>query len=76
MHLYISLGFYAFQSVFFAVIYDFWIIHSSYFIFGFGAENKIIDLLCSHIGIVQVVVVINHLFFLSQYPVFYYGNAF
>ena len=32
----ISLGFYAFQSVFFAVIYDLWIIQSSYFISGFG----------------------------------------
>ena len=51
MHLYISLGFYAFQSVFFAVIYDLWIIHSSYFISGFGAGNKMIDPLCSHIGI-------------------------
>ena len=30
MHLYISLGFYAFQSVFFAVLYDLWIIHSSH----------------------------------------------
>ena len=60
MHLYISFGFYAFQSVFFAVIYDLWIIHSSYFIYGFGAGNKMIDL-CSHIGIVQVV--INYLLF-------------
>ena len=57
MHLYIglSLGFYVFQSVFFAVMYDLWIIHSSYFISGFGARNKMIDLLCSHISIVQVV---------------------
>ena len=61
MHLYIYLGFYAFQSVFFAVIYDLWIIHSSYFISGFGAGNKMIDLLCAHIGIVQVV--INYLLF-------------
>ena len=37
------------------------IIHSSYFISGFGARNKMIDLLCSHIGIVQVV--INYLLF-------------
>ena len=51
MHLYIALGFYAFQSFFFAVIYDLWIIHSSYFISGFGAGNKMIDPLCSHIGI-------------------------
>ena len=49
MHLYISLGFYAFQSVFFAVIYDLWIIHSSYFISGFSAGNKMIDPLRSHI---------------------------
>ena len=45
-----------------AVIYYLWIIHtSSYFISGFGAGNKMIDLLCSHIGIVQVVV--NYLLF-------------
>ena len=49
MPLYISLGFYAFQSVFFAVIYDLWIIHSSYFISGFGAGNKMVDPLRSHI---------------------------
>ena len=61
MHLYISLGFHAFQSVFFTVIYDLWIIHSRYFISGFGPGNKMIDLLCSHIGIVQVA--INYLLF-------------
>ena len=33
----------------------------SYFISGFGAGNKMIDLLCSHIGIVKVVV--NYLLF-------------
>ena len=52
----------AFQSVFFAVIYDLWIIHRNYFISGFGAGNKMIDLLRSVI--------------LSQCSVFYYGNAF
>ena len=41
--LYICLGFYAFQNVFFAVLYDLWIIHSSYFISGFGAGNKMTD---------------------------------
>ena len=61
MQLYISLGFYALQNVFFAIICDLWIIHSSYFIPGFVAGNTMIDLLCSHIGIVQVV--INHLLF-------------
>ena len=45
----------------YAVICDLCIIHSSYFISGFGAGNKMIDLLCSHIGIVQVV--INYLLF-------------
>ena len=49
MYLYISLGFYAFQIVFLAVIYDLWIIHSGYFISGFGAGNKMIDPLRSHI---------------------------
>ena len=75
MHLYnISLGFYAFQSVFFAVIYDLWIIHSSYFISGVGAGNKMIDLLCSHIGIVQVV--FNYLLFYRYIQCFTIGNAF
>ena len=73
MHLYISLGFYAFQSVFFAVIYDLWIIHSSYFISGFDAGNKMIDL-CSHIGIVQVV--INYLLFYRYILCVTIGNAF
>ena len=80
MHLYISLSFYAFQSVFFAAIYDVWILHSSYFIFGFGAGNKMIDphvhilalpsnfLICSSSNQLSVI--------LSQYPVFYYGNTF
>ena len=65
MHLYISLGFYAIQSVFFAVIYVLWIIHSSYFISGFGAGNEMIDPLCSHIAIAFsfVQVVINYLLF-------------
>ena len=73
MHLYISLDFYAFQSVFFAVIYDLWIIHSSYFISGFGAGNKMIDL-CSHIAIVQVV--INYLSCYRYIQCFTIGNAF
>ena len=41
--MYIFLGFYAFQSVFFATIYNYHAIHSSYFISGFGARNKMID---------------------------------
>ena len=61
MHLYISLGFYAFQSVFFAVIYDLWIIHNSYFISGFGAQNKMIDPRATFTYIVQVL--INYLLF-------------
>ena len=63
MHLYLSLGFYAFQSVFFVVIYYLWIIHSSYLISSLGAENKMIDPLCSHIGIAFyfVQVVMNYL---------------
>ena len=36
--------FYAFQSVFFATIYNYYVIRSSYFISGFGAGNKMIDL--------------------------------
>ena len=72
MHLYISLGLYAFQSVFFAVIYDLWIIHSRYFVSGFGAGNKMIDpyvpFYCSSSNQLSVIV--------SQYTVFYYGNAF
>ena len=60
-----------FQIVFFAVIYDLLIIHSSYFNSGFVAGNKMIDLLCSHISIYcssssQLYVI------LSQHPVFYY----
>ena len=44
MHLYISLGFYAFQSVLFCCQkYDLFIIHSSCFISGFGAGNKMTD---------------------------------
>ena len=70
MHLYISLGSYAFQSVFFAVIYDLWIIHSRYFISGFGAGNKAIDPLRYFSSSNQLSVI------LSQYPVFYYDNAF
>ena len=60
MYLYVSLSFYAFESVFFSVIYNLWIIRISYFISRFGAGNKMIDL-CSHIGIVQVV--INYMLF-------------
>ena len=60
MYLYISLSFYAFESVFFSVIYDLWIIRISYCISRFGAGNKMIGL-CSHIGIVQVV--INYMLF-------------
>ena len=68
-------GFYAFQSVFFSVIYVLWSIHSSYFISGFGARNKMIDLICSHIvGIVQVV--INYLLFYRYIYCFTIGNAF
>ena len=37
--------FYAFQSVFFATIYNKYVIHSSYFISGFGAGNKTIVIL-------------------------------
>ena len=59
LNLYISLGFYAFQSVFFAVIYDLWIIHSSYFISGFGAGNKMID---PYVHLI-VQVVINYLLY-------------
>ena len=59
MHLYISLCFYAFQSVFFAVIYDLWIIHSSYFISGFCAGKN--DRPPTFTYIVQVV--INYLLF-------------
>ena len=36
-------------------------LHKKYFISGFGAGNKMIDLLCSHIGIVQIA--INYLLF-------------
>ena len=39
MHLYISSGFYTFQTVILAAIYDLYIIHSSYFISDFG-EGK------------------------------------
>ena len=60
MHLYISLGFYAFQSVFFDVIYDLWIIHSSYFIY-FIWCGKQIDRPPTFTHIVQVV--INYLLF-------------
>ena len=42
-HNYVLLGFYAFQSVFFANIYNKYVIHSSYFMSGFGAGNKMID---------------------------------
>ena len=71
--MYISLGVYAFQSVFFAVIYDLWVIHSSYFISGFGAGNKMLNL-CSHIGIVQVV--INYQVFYRYIQCFTIGNGF
>ena len=40
----------------------------------FGAGNKMIDLLCSHIGIVQVV--INYLLFYRYIQCFTIGNAF
>ena len=73
MHLYISSDLYAFKSDFFAVIYDLWIIHSGYFISGFGSGNKMIGL-CSHIGIVQVV--INYLLFYRYIQCFTIGNAF
>ena len=62
-----------FPECFFAVIYDLWIIHSSYLISCFGAGNKMIDL-CSHIGIVQVV--INYLLFYRYIQCFTIGNAF
>ena len=74
MNLYISLGFYAYQSVFFAVTYALWIIHSSYFISGFDAGNIMIDFLCSHIGIVQVV--IKYLLFYRYIQCFTIGNVF
>ena len=46
MHLYIYiLGFYAFQSVFFATIYNYHAIHSSYFTSCFGTGKKMIDIL-------------------------------
>ena len=44
MHLFVSLGFYVFQSVFFATTYHMCFTHSSYFISGFGARN-----MCRHI---------------------------
>ena len=41
MHLYIFLGFYAFQSVFGAVIYNLYVAYNSYYISGFwcGKQN-------------------------------------
>ena len=60
MHLYLSLGFYTIQRVFFAVLYELWIINSSDFISGFGAGNKIIDL---YVHILALFKVINYLLF-------------
>ena len=72
MHLYI-LGFYAFQSVFFATIYNSYVIRSSYFISGFGAGNKMIDLyviLAMPFNSFLVVVI-----YIIEIPSFYFGNA-
>ena len=46
MHLHVFSDFYAFQIVFFATTYHLCIIHSRYFIFGFGAGH-----ICLHIVI-------------------------
>ena len=79
MHLYLSLGFYAFQSVFFVVIYYLWIIHSSYLISVWSWRGKQNDrppmftywhclLFCSSSNQLSVI--------LLQYLVlFYYGNV-
>ena len=42
-YMYYMYVFYALQSVFLAIIYNKYVIHSSYFISGFGAGNKMID---------------------------------
>ena len=58
----------------FHFIHDLWIIHNSYFISGCGAGNKMIDLLCSHIGFVQVV--INYLLFYRKIQCFTMAMSF
>ena len=45
MQIYLSLGFYAFQSIFSATTYHMFIIHSSYLISGFGAGNIFLNIL-------------------------------
>ena len=45
MQIYLSLGFYAFQSIFFATSYHMFIIHSVYLISGFGAGNIFFNIL-------------------------------
>ena len=58
MHLYVSLDFYAYQSVFFAATYHLCIIHStvSYFTSGFGAGDIIMSSYLSNAISFQVVI--------------------
>ena len=60
-------------SVFFATIYNKYVIRSSYFISGFGAGNKMIDLyviLAMPFNSFLVVVI-----YIIEIPIFFFGNA-
>ena len=62
MNIYISLGFYAFQSIFFATTYHMCFIHSSYLISGFGARNIFLNILLIP---VNYTLLSQHLYFQS-----------